>query len=850
MPPFLFAWECPFSNGKMIMTKDDLAKEFLKFIKAENVIVDEETQKPYECDGLSAYCEMPMLVVLPVTVEQVQKVVILCHEHEVPVIARGAGTGLCAGAMPHPEGVVLSLAKFNKILDVDTDARTARVQPGVTNLAISQHVSDLGFYYGPDPSSQIACTIGGNVAENSGGVHCLKYGLTVHNILEVKIITVEGDMVTLGNQALDAPGLDLMALYTGSEGLLGITVEVTVKLLPTQENARVVMAGFSSVTQAGDAVGAVIANGIIPAGLEMMDKLAIEASEDFAKAGYPKDAEALLLCEVDGTNEEVDQHVTQVENLFKELGAVSVKVSTSEAERALLWKGRKSAFPAVGRISPDYYCMDGTIPRRYLSDVLTKMAEMSDYYGLRVANVFHAGDGNLHPLILFDSGVPGEFEKTEEFGGKILELCVEVGGCITGEHGVGIEKIRQMPAQYSDFEVVQFHAMKAAFDPLGTLNPGKGIPTLKQCQEYRSLGGRRLYRKRKMNDIIDQLIDQVRSASTEGQALKITGSGSKSGMLSRDVSGQVLDVSAHTGIVEYQPSELVMTARAGTSLREIENTLDEKGQMLSCESPYFGEGATIGGTLACNLSGPSRPWAGSVRDLTLGVRLINGKGEHLRFGGQVMKNVAGYDGSRLQAGALGVLGVITEVSLKVLPKPEKTITLVDDMSEADAIKEMSALAGQPKPITAMAWSDGKLHVRLSGAASAVDGTAKNWWGTKMNDADRYWSDLNEQRLEFFDDERPLWRFSIKPTAENLFENEDTVLDWAGAQRWIRGDFPLSEMEKIAEKAGGHVTLFKGGDRMGEVRQSLDSINQKLQLRLKKSFDPKGIFNPGCLYGWM
>lgn len=474
---------------KKNITKNDLAQKFLAFLKPGNVIVDEETQKPYECDGLSVYCEMPLLVVLPETIEQVQKVVSICHEFSVPVIARGAGTGLCAGAMPHPDGIILSLAKFNKILDVDTKARTARVQPGVTNLAISQHVADLGFYYGPDPSSQIACTIGGNVAENSGGVHCLKYGLTVHNILEVKIITVEGDLITLGNQALDAPGLDLMALYTGSEGLLGITVEVTVKLLPTPELARVVMAGFSDVQQAADAVSQIIANGIIPAGLEMMDKLAIEAAEDFAKAGYPTDVDALLLCEVDGTVEEVTQHVERVQKLFQDLGATTVKVSNNEAERARLWKGRKSAFPAVGRISPDYYCMDGTIPRRHLGEVLVKMAEMSDYYGLKVANVFHAGDGNLHPLILFDSNVPGELEKTEEFGGKILELCVGVGGCITGEHGVGIEKIRQMPAQYSDLEIIQFHALKAAFDPLGTLNPGKGIPTLKQCQEYRSLGG-------------------------------------------------------------------------------------------------------------------------------------------------------------------------------------------------------------------------------------------------------------------------------------------------------------------------------------------------------------------------
>lgn len=465
----------------------ELAKLFRRFIDPEYVISDAETQRPYECDGLSMYCEMPMLVVLPETVEQVQQVMKICHQYQVPVVARGAGTGLCAGAMPDPDGVVLSLAKFKKILQIDPQARTARLQPGVRNLAISEAVAHHGLYYGPDPSSQIACTIGGNVAENSGGVHCLKYGLTVHNILKLEMVTVEGDLIEIGSEGLDSCGMDLMALLTGSEGLLGVVTEVTVKLLPSPEKARVVMAAFDNVKKAGDSVSGIIAHGIIPAGLEMMDSYAISAAEDFAQAGYPKDAKALLLCEVDGTEQEVQEHIEQVEAIFKEYGATSVRTSQSEAERALLWKGRKSAFPAVGRISPDYYCMDGTIPRSQLAHVLTEMQAMSDHYGLRVANVFHAGDGNLHPLILFDANVPGEFEKTEEFGAKILELCVEVGGCITGEHGVGIEKIRQMPVQFNQQELLQFHAIKAAFDPAGTLNPGKGIPTLKNCQEYRSI---------------------------------------------------------------------------------------------------------------------------------------------------------------------------------------------------------------------------------------------------------------------------------------------------------------------------------------------------------------------------
>ncbi len=469
------------------VSKSELAEQFRGFIDPDCVITDDETLKPYECDGMSMYCEMPMLVVLPDTVEQVQRVMRICNRHGVPVVARGAGTGLSAGAMPHREGVVLSLARFSRIINIDPLARTARLQPGVRNLAISEEAAKYGLYYGPDPSSQIACTIGGNVAENSGGVHCLKYGLTVHNILSVEMVTAEGDVVTVGSDGLDVCGMDLMALLTGSEGLLGIVTEVKVKLLPVPEVARVVMAGFDSVQKAGDAVGGIIDHGIIPGGLEMMDGHAIVVADDFARAGYPREAKALLLCEVDGTEEEVEEHIALAEEVFRKLGATSVRTSHTEEERALLWKGRKCAFPAVGRISPDYYCMDGTIPRRHLAHVLMEMEKLSEQFGLRVANVFHAGDGNLHPLILFDANVPGEFERTEAFGASILRLCVEVGGCITGEHGVGVEKIRQMVVQFTDQELQQFHDVKAAFDPAGILNPGKNVPALKFCQEYRSL---------------------------------------------------------------------------------------------------------------------------------------------------------------------------------------------------------------------------------------------------------------------------------------------------------------------------------------------------------------------------
>ena len=448
------------------------------------ILSHHEDLRPYECDGLSAYRQLPLLVVLPDTIEQVQGVLKLCCELEVPVVARGAGTGLSGGALPYEHGILLSLAKFKDILDIDVTRRLARVQPGVRNLAISDAVAQYGLYYAPDPSSQIACTIGGNVAENSGGAHCLKYGLTVHNIQQLKIITIDGELLTIGGTGLDAPGYDLLALMTGSEGMLGVIVEVTVKLLPIPERAQVILAAFADVVKAGEAVGNIVAAGIIPAGLEMMDRLAIQAAEDFVHAGYPTEAEAILLCELDGTNEEVSEQISKVKDILVHSGASEVRTAKDANERLMFWKGRKAAFPAVGRISPDYYCMDGTIPRKRLPEVLKTIAELSQQYGLPVANVFHAGDGNLHPLILYDANNPGELERTEEFGGKILELCVAVGGTITGEHGVGMEKINQMCVQFETLELSQFHAIKAAFDPQGLLNPGKAVPTLHRCAEF------------------------------------------------------------------------------------------------------------------------------------------------------------------------------------------------------------------------------------------------------------------------------------------------------------------------------------------------------------------------------
>ncbi|MBA0903079.1 MAG: FAD-binding protein [Candidatus Nitrotoga sp.] len=447
------------------------------------LLVEPEDLHPYECDGLSVYRQLPLAVCLPETEAQVQQVLIICHRHGVPVVARGAGTGLSGGALPLVNGVILSLARFKQIIAIDAEARTARLQPGVRNLAISEAAARYGLYYAPDPSSQIACTIGGNVAENSGGVHCLKYGLTVHNLLRLRVITIDGEILEIGNEALDSAGYDLLALLTGSEGMLAIITEVTVKLLAKPERAQVILAAFDDVQKAGQAVGDIISAGIIPAGLEMMDTLAIQAAEDFVHAGYPRDAAAILLCELDGLNEEVSEQMLQLHDILKRSGATSLRTAVDEAERLKFWAGRKAAFPAVGRLSPDYYCMDGTIPRRQLPQVLQRISELSVEYGLRVANVFHAGDGNLHPLILYDANIPGELKRTEEFGGKILELCVAVGGTITGEHGVGIEKIDQMCGQFSAPELALFHGIKQAWDEARLLNPGKAVPALHRCAE-------------------------------------------------------------------------------------------------------------------------------------------------------------------------------------------------------------------------------------------------------------------------------------------------------------------------------------------------------------------------------
>jgi glycolate dehydrogenase FAD-linked subunit len=473
----------PRADEAVLARRAEIVAALKRMVPGEGVIASEQAMRPFESDGLTAYRQLPMVVVLPETTEQISAVLGYCHRQGIKVVPRGAGTSLSGGALPLGDGVLLGLAKFNRIRAIDFDNRLAVVEPGVTNLAVSQAVEHAGFYYAPDPSSQIACTIGGNVAENSGGVHCLKYGVTTNNVLGCELVLITGEILRLGGSHLDSSGYDLLGLVTGSEGLLGVVTEITVRILKKPECARAALIGFAASEDGGECVARIIGAGIIPGGMEMMDGPAIRAAEEFVHAGYPLDVEALLIVELDGPRAEVDHLLERVEAIARACRAVTCRVSNSEEERLLFWAGRKAAFPAVGRISPDYYCMDGTIPRAQLPLVLRRMQEFSLKYGLRVANVFHAGDGNLHPLILYDANKPGELERAEAFGADILRLCVEVGGVLTGEHGVGVEKRDLMPVMFSEIDLNQQQRVKCAFDDKGLLNPGKVFPTLHRCAE-------------------------------------------------------------------------------------------------------------------------------------------------------------------------------------------------------------------------------------------------------------------------------------------------------------------------------------------------------------------------------
>jgi glycolate oxidase len=799
-----------------------------------------EETLPYECDGLTAYRQTPLVVALPETEAQVGAVLQACHALAVPVVARGSGTGLSGGAMPHAMGVTLALGKFNRILRIDREARTALVQCGVRNLAISEAVASLGLYYAPDPSSQIACSIGGNVAENSGGVHCLKYGLTLHNVLAVRGFTVEGEPVVFGSAALDAPGLDLLPLVVGSEGMLAVITEVTVRLVPRPRLARCIMASFADLRQAGEAVAAIIAAGIIPAGLEMLDRPMARAVEDFVHAGYDLEAAAILLCESDGTPEEVDEEIERMLAVLSGCGATRLEVSRDEAQRLKFWSGRKNAFPASGRISPDYMCMDSTIPRKRLADILGAIAKMEDKYDLRCCNVFHAGDGNLHPLILFDAADPEQLRRAELFGAE-TQLDVRAvharGARADGGRQARLRSARHaQPGQGHPHAAALRGVREDAREPGPAAVPGTGALL-------------------SMDAALARLVDQVQTARAAKGSLRIVGGASKD-FYGGALEGEALDLRPLAGISSYEPSELVVTARGGTLLAELEETLAAKGQCLAFEPPRYTARGTVGGMVAAGLAGPARASAGAVRDHVLGATLLNGIGQVLSFGGQVMKNVAGYDVSRALAGSLGVLGVICEVSLKVLPVAPSSATLRFECDQAEALTRLAHWGGQPLPIHASAWWNGMLVLRLSGARAAVEAACRQLGGEAVDAALAavFWRGLRDHGDEFFgaaaiavDQGAALWRLGLPCTAAPLALPGQQLVEWGGAQRWLCTSADAAAVRAAACALGGHATLFRTRDKSPGVFHPLGPALARIQRALKQAFDPDRVFNRGRLY---
>ena len=688
----------PKPDASILARRDEIIAGLSKLVAPDCLITAEDERRAFDTDALTAYRRMPLAVVLPRTTEQVSAVMRYCSEAGVYVVPRGAGTSLAGGAIPQEDAVVIGVSKLNQVLDFDRASRTIRVQSGITNIAVSAAVGPEGFFYAPDPSSQLACTIAGNIAMNSGGAHCLKYGVTTNNILAAKLVLIDGTIVEIGGEALDVPGPDLLGLVVGSEGQLGIVTEATLRVLPMPEGARPVLFGFDSSEDAGAAVAAIIAAGIIPVAMEFMDKQAIEICEAFAKAGYPLDVEAMLIIEVEGSDAEIEASLARIVAIARQHGVRVVKESKSAMETAQIWKGRKSAFGATGRVA-DYICMDGTIPTGQLPYVLGRMSEIVAGYGLRVANVFHAGDGNLHPLILFNANDPEDQAKAEDAGNDILKLCVEVGGCLTGEHGVGIEKRDLMGVQFNRVDLDQQMRVRAAFDPDWRLNPAKVFP----------LSGTRIVTAPLYPTSEDELAEMVAQAADTGTQLAIVGGGTR-GAIGGQVEGVPISTLGLTGITLYEPAEMVISARAGTPVAEIEATLAQQGQMLAFEPmdhrPLLGRDGTptIGALAAANISGPRRISVGAARDHLIGVRLVNGRGEAIKSGGRVMKNVTGLDLVKLSAGALGTLGVLSEVTFKVLPRPETAITLcIESLAAESACDALTNAMGTPFDVSAAAF---------------------------------------------------------------------------------------------------------------------------------------------------
>ena len=688
---------------------------------------------PYECDALTATRVRPRAVVLPEDQDEVVETIRLCHRLGVPFVARGSGTSLSGGSQPLADGIVIALNRLNRIVRLDPAARLAVVEPGIINADVSKAVAGHNLYYAPDPASQLVCTIGGNVAFNAGGVHCLKYGMTSNHVLGIKAVLADGEVVHLGGESLEGAGPDLPGLFVGNEGLFGIALELTLRLIPKVARYRTVLAAYRSLAEAGDAVSMVVASGLLPGALEIMDPLAIKATEAAAHPGYPLDAGALLIVEMEGEEVSVESDFSDLLEVIRRSGAYQVRPAQSDAERMLIWKGRKSAFSAVGRLTPQYLVQDGVVPRGNLGAALAKIGQLSQDYGIPVANVFHAGDGNLHPLIFYNSKNPGEMHKAEEIASQILHMCIELGGSITGEHGVGLEKRAYLPQMFSEADMATMARLRRAMDPKEIANRGKMLE-VRAVEEQRDRGAEDQERtERHGHDaetapsmVIPATIAEVQDAVRNAGRLVMRGGGTKPGMSAPgDGTVTLLDMSRLRGIVEYEPNEFVFTALAGTPVAEIAAMLAEHGQYLPFDPPLVAAGATLGGAVASGLSGPRRYRYGGVRDFVIGVRFVDGLGQVVRGGGKVVKNAAGFDLPKLMVGSLGRLGVLLELSFKVFPQPPAFATLQTDFpSLAAAVDAMAGLVTQPLDIEAVdlqpAESGASLWVRIAGRADQLE----------------------------------------------------------------------------------------------------------------------------------
>jgi glycolate oxidase len=806
----------------------------------------------YECDALTSFRSRPLAVVLPVDEAEVIETVRVCHQQRIPFVARGSGTSLSGGSLPLEDGIVIALNRLNRILEINPRNRIARVQPGVFNLKVTAAASPYGLYYAPDPSSQQVCTIGGNIAFNSGGAHCLKHGMTSNHVLGLKVVLPDGEIAELGGPSLEGSGPDVTGLFVGSEGLFGIALEITLRLLPKPQAYRTVMAAYPDLGQAGDTVARVIAAGLLPGAMEIMDRLAIKAAEAAVGASYPAGAGAVLIVELDGDQADVDSEFELLRDVIADSRPFEFKIAADADERARIWKGRKGAFSSVGRLSPDYVVQDGVVPRGRLGEALSEIERLSSAAKLNVANVFHAGDGNLHPLILFDGTEPGALEKAEELAGRILEMCIRMGGSITGEHGVGVEKREFLPRMFTEADMTVFRRLRDTVDPDRLANRGKML----SCEEaVRSVAPAPppddISWSRMDATFTPEEIRELRECVLEQRVLRICGAGTKPALTASNREAAILQTRKLCGMIDYEPTEFVFTASAGTPLSEIEKHLDREGQFLPFDPVLVARGSTLGGAVASGMAGPGRLRYGGPRDFVIGVKLVTGLGEVVSGGGRVVKNAAGFDLPKLMVGSCGTLGVLVELTLKVFPRPQEFRTLIVDCRSLEAALNTLHTAGC-SPITFEAIDlkpPGFLMLRLGGRPGAVEtrtAAARQLLGggEVLSEADEsaVWKEATE--FEWVPDGWSLWKVPLSPT---LIRELETALEGSGCRRrysvggnlgWLAADGGTTDLlETLSALSLNAVPLFGGP---GPDPAAPRRVSQ-FSARIKRALDPHGRF---------